>query len=646
MEDFNLAKIYADVKSRIIGRDKEIKEILAALRAGRNIVLEGPPGTSKSTILREITRQIHIPFYIVEGSAELTPGKLVGTHNPAKVLAGGYTQEAFDHGPLTDAMLSGGFLYIEEFNRMPEDVMNVLLRAMDERRIAIPRVGELQAKHSFRLVGAMNPFDDVGTERLSRALSDRLCRVELDYQSEEEEIEIVHLITGVNNPMFLRLAVRLIRRTRKHPDLKMGSSVRGAIDLVLIAQERFSLEGLSITEESLSAADPQVRAILLDCALMSLSGRVWVSETSDRKVKEIIKEIWEGLQWIALPGLPEGKIVPGTAQEDEGPYLATSHSSQESRSSGKKKTEGVRRRQSRSQDTTTAGIFGIAAAQKEYLSENGDCHAPLEDKNLPHLLRGRLRQEEEKSAERERAKRLAEKIILTLPQKQRGLAWRRGKVSLAHYCFGSADIDIDRTLERVIGKEVIDYQDFVVYERSQEKRAYALILDVSGSMRGESIVSALVALSAFVKTVSRSSDYSIITFCDRMNILKPMGQRKSLASLTTEVFKVPTNGMTDLTAGLRAGLLQLSKSLGRKKVGVLLTDGAHNKHSDPFSLAQRYPQLHVVGIRPPWLEARRTCEKLARLGRGECVVLHELEEIPKAIQSLLCNDFFVGKRVA
>jgi Mg-chelatase subunit ChlD len=164
-------------------------------------------------------------------------------------------------------------------------------------------------------------------------------------------------------------------------------------------------------------------------------------------------------------------------------------------------------------------------------------------------------------------------------------------------------------------------------------------------MRGESIVRALVALSAFVKTVS-SSDYAIVTFCDQINILKQISQRKSLASLTTEVFKVPTNGMTDLTAGLRAGLLQLSKSPWRKKVGVLLTDGAHNKHSDPFALARRYPQLHVVGIRPPWLEARRTCEKLARLGRGACVVLHELEEIPKAIHSLLCNDFFVGKRVA
>jgi Mg-chelatase subunit ChlD len=161
-------------------------------------------------------------------------------------------------------------------------------------------------------------------------------------------------------------------------------------------------------------------------------------------------------------------------------------------------------------------------------------------------------------------------------------------------------------------------------------------------MRGESIVRALIALSTFVKTVWQS-DYSIITFCDQMSVLKPMGQRRSLASLITEVFKVPTDGMTDLVVGLREGLLQLHKSFCRKKVGVLLTDGAHNKHSDPLVLAQQYPQLHVVGVRPPWPEARRTCEKLARLGRGECIVLNDVEEIPGAIKLLLCNNFFVGK---
>ena len=64
-------------------------------------------------------------------------------------------------------MRAGGFLYIEEFNRAPEDTLNTLLTAMAERRIAVPRVGTVEALPTFRVVASMNPYDNVGTARLS-----------------------------------------------------------------------------------------------------------------------------------------------------------------------------------------------------------------------------------------------------------------------------------------------------------------------------------------------------------------------------------------------------------------------------------------------------------------------------------------------
>ena len=69
----------------------------------------------------------------VEGNAELTPARLVGHHNPARVLREDYSAENFVPGPLVEAMREGGFLYIEEFNRAPEDTLNTLLTAMAER---------------------------------------------------------------------------------------------------------------------------------------------------------------------------------------------------------------------------------------------------------------------------------------------------------------------------------------------------------------------------------------------------------------------------------------------------------------------------------------------------------------------------------
>jgi MoxR-like ATPase len=89
--------------------------VLAAVAAGRDILLEGPPGTSKTTLLKAITAEWDIPLVFVEGNADLTPAKLVGYHNPARVLREGYTADNFTDGPLLEAMRSGGFLYIEEF---------------------------------------------------------------------------------------------------------------------------------------------------------------------------------------------------------------------------------------------------------------------------------------------------------------------------------------------------------------------------------------------------------------------------------------------------------------------------------------------------------------------------------------------------
>ena len=188
-------EIYEKIKSGIVGREIEIKSILVAMEAGKHILLEGPPGTSKSTLLRKIARESNMLLYIVEGNIDLTPAKLVGHFNPAKVMADTYQPEYFEKGHLTGAMEGGGILYIEEFNRMPADVSNVLISPMEEGEMYIPRYGTVKAVRPFTVIAAQNPYDDVGTVRISRAFMDRICLIKMDYQSEEEEQEIVRIRT-------------------------------------------------------------------------------------------------------------------------------------------------------------------------------------------------------------------------------------------------------------------------------------------------------------------------------------------------------------------------------------------------------------------------------------------------------------------
>jgi len=109
----NVAEAQLRIASHLVGRERELRLTLAAVAAGRDIILEGPPGTSKSTLLRAITAEWGIPLVFVEGNADLTPAKLLGHHNPARVLREDYSADNFVAGPLVEAMCKGAFLYFE-----------------------------------------------------------------------------------------------------------------------------------------------------------------------------------------------------------------------------------------------------------------------------------------------------------------------------------------------------------------------------------------------------------------------------------------------------------------------------------------------------------------------------------------------------
>jgi MoxR-like ATPase len=159
---------------------------------------------------------------------------------------------------------------------------------MSEGEITVPRLGKVVGANGFRLVAAMNPFDAVGTARISSAVYDRVCRVAMTYQSLQDECAIVdrHLKNnkvGVQpDAAWVANVVEIVRRTRTHPDLRVGSSVRGAIDTALVASSLAEVR----SSKNISAS------IGLDSALVAISGRVRIREGSVRSAEDVVAEIW------------------------------------------------------------------------------------------------------------------------------------------------------------------------------------------------------------------------------------------------------------------------------------------------------------------------------------------------------------------
>jgi len=220
----------------LVGRAWETEALHACVAAGRHVLLEGPVGVGKTVLARAVCEQLGRGFVRVDGDGRYTEARLVGQFDPPAVLAAGYRPEHFLAGPLVRALRDGSVLFVNELNRMPEGVQNVLLPAMDEGLVVVPLLGEVRAAPGFVVIATQNPAEFVATGSLSEALLDRFELVRLDYQDAEEEQAIVARDARCGpSPAIIARAVALTRATRSDPRIRRGASVRAAIAIADIA---------------------------------------------------------------------------------------------------------------------------------------------------------------------------------------------------------------------------------------------------------------------------------------------------------------------------------------------------------------------------------------------------------------------------
>jgi Mg-chelatase subunit ChlD len=233
------------------------------------------------------------------------------------------------------------------------------------------------------------------------------------------------------------------------------------------------------------------------------------------------------------------------------------------------------------------------------------------------------------------AQRIARRLaVRTRPREHLGERGA-GRLASVPYRYRSDDIDLDRTIEVLTERPVPEETDIVVRERMRARHDIVLVVDVSGSMKGEKVRIAAATVAALSAEVASHGDrLALVAFWSDAALLKPLDAHVPPGRLLDQLLRIPARGLTNVGFALSVARAELHRSPARHRTSVLLSDAVHNAGPDPRLVARWFPRLHVLLETDGEHDAPLAAD-LARLGHGRCARVRTHRDVAPALNRLL-----------
>ncbi len=180
-----IAAIKAEIAKDMVGQDEIVENVIIAIIAGGNVLLEGIPGVGKTRLVRSLSRVLGLPFSRIQFTPDLMPSDVTGT-NIIQKDKDGLLRTVFRKGPIF-----ANLVLADEINRATPKTQSAMLEVMQEHKVTIGKSTHTIAEPFF-VMATENPIEQDGTYPLPEAQMDRfMFKLVINFPSKDELKDIV-----------------------------------------------------------------------------------------------------------------------------------------------------------------------------------------------------------------------------------------------------------------------------------------------------------------------------------------------------------------------------------------------------------------------------------------------------------------------